>query len=41
MKVLSQKIENVLKAKDIFRRGLAKRFVCFQHRFCLIHFSGI
>ena len=41
MKILSQEIENVLKAKDIFRRRLAKRFVGFEHGFCLLLFSGI
>jgi hypothetical protein len=41
MKILSQEIENVLKAKDIFRRRLAKRFVRFDHGLCLLLFSGI
>jgi hypothetical protein len=39
MKVLSEEIENVLKAKEIFWRGLAKRFVGLDHRFCLLSFS--
>src|SRR5439155_5553227 len=33
------KIENVFKAKDIFRRGLAKRLMRFQHRLRLFLFS--
>ena len=41
MKVLSEEIENVLKTKDIFGRRLAKRFVRFEHRFCLLPLSGI
>jgi hypothetical protein len=41
MKVLSQEVENVLKAKDIFGRRIAKRFVRFEHGFCLLFFSGI
>src|SRR5215813_1757836 len=36
MKVLSQEIENVLKAKYIFRRSLAKCLMRFQHRFYLL-----
>jgi hypothetical protein len=41
MKVLSQEIENILKAKDIFGRRFAKRFMRLEHRFCLLPFSGI
>jgi hypothetical protein len=41
MKVLSQEVENVLEAKEIFGRRLAKRFVRLEHRFCLLPLSGI
>jgi len=41
MKILSQEIENVLKAKDIFGRSLAKRFVRFDHGLRLLLFSRI
>ena len=41
MKILSEEIENVLKAKDIFGSRLAKSFVRFEHGFCLLLFSGI
>ena len=41
MKVLSQEIENILEAKDIFGRRFAKRFVRLEHRFCLLPLSGI
>ena len=40
MKVLSEEVENVLKTKDIFGRRLAKRFVRFEHGFCLLLFSS-
>jgi hypothetical protein len=38
MKFLSQEIENVFKAKNIFRRGLAKSFMRIQHCLCLRRF---
>jgi len=41
MKILSQEIENVLKAKDIFGRCLAKRFMRLKHGLCLRLFAGI
>jgi hypothetical protein len=36
MKVLSQEIENVLKAKHIFWRSLAKCLMRFEHGFYLL-----
>jgi hypothetical protein len=41
MKILSEEIENVLKAKDIFGSRLAKRFVRFDHGLRLLLFAGI
>jgi len=39
MKVLSQEIENVLKAKHILRRSLAKCLMRFEHGFYLLPLS--
>jgi hypothetical protein len=40
-KVLSEEIEDVFKAKNVFGRRFAKRFVRFEHRLGLLSLSGI